>query len=151
MYACECMQRHLNGVQDVASSNLAAPNGLSKGSVDSYGRAVFLAICNGVRNSDNPGLTRGWLHLLSQEIGRLLGKDQLASSSAIKNLITSMHTTMPIAIRPTKTTKSARSYPDSSSNRCLSSRDTASPRASRHRTFPPATCHPAWARQRRSR
>ncbi len=52
VYACECMQRHLNGVQEVASSNLAAPIGLSDGSVDDYGRVVFLVICNSDRNSD---------------------------------------------------------------------------------------------------
>ena len=38
--------------QEVASSNLAAPIDLNDGSIGSYGRAVFLAICNSDRNSD---------------------------------------------------------------------------------------------------
>ena len=43
----------LNGVQEVASSNLAAPIDLSDGYVNGYGRAVFLVICNSDRSASS--------------------------------------------------------------------------------------------------
>ena len=72
VYACECTYRHLNGVQEVASSNLAAPIGLSDGSVASYGRVVFLAICSSDRNSDKH------CPMLLRDVAELFGEVQKA-------------------------------------------------------------------------
>ena len=64
VYAGECTYRHLNGVQEVASSNLAAPIGLNDGSVDNYGRVVFLAICNSNSDSDGDKLVLAHTYLI---------------------------------------------------------------------------------------